>query len=206
MRWVNPAAQALREQGVPLYEPTMMLITPFDRAVKGATVDPIGIWYGDDAEDILIQDINTGVATTRTFYRGLTKQIEVTEEVGLDILPLTVELSRLEPAVRIAFYQHEPRGAVVQIFRRTYDPATLRPVAGVPEALWLGKVNKAPDSSVIEGQSVITVDLVSSARVLTIPSGLTKSDAAQSKRMGDRFRRYKSTTKDWDVIWEGDKD
>lgn len=206
MRPVNAAAQALREQRHRIREVTMMLIWPADREAPSVRT-PIGIWAGEDAEDILVQDMVTGVATTRTFYTGLLGHDDITEAVGLEVRSLGVSLSRLEPAVRVAFYEKNPRGAAAQLYTRAYDPDTGRPVAGLPEPLWSGFVDTAPDSRPEPGgDSVIRAGLVSTASLLTITSADTKSDAAQRRRMGDRFRRYKSTTADWEVPWEGDRD
>lgn len=200
MRTVNAAAQAIREQRKTIREVPMMLIRTRNRTTNELV--PLGLWMGEDNEDILIRDIFTGVSSTRSFYTGMVGMGDVTHEAGLNVRPLEITLSRLEPAVRIAFYEHDPRGAQVQVFRRAYDPDTGRPVAGFPEAEFAGYVNTAPDSRPSPGgDSIISVDVVSTAMMLTIPSASTKSDATQRKRSGDRFRRYKATASQWEIPW-----
>lgn len=197
MRTVNPAAQALRESGR-FGERSLMWIRCRDR--DSNDVRAIGIWSGDDAEDIRVADLFTGEQRTITFYTGLMAVGEVTHETGIIIRPTQVTLSPLDTAVQIAFREREARGAQVQIWRRTYDVETGRPVAGLPEAWLSGYVNEAP-ISVDVGSASLSVDIVSTARMLTIASARKKSDEAQRRRDGDRFRRYKATAGDVDLAW-----
>ena len=56
------------------------------------------------------------------------------------------------------------------------------------------------------GAAILEMEVVSTARLLTIPNGRRKSDAAQRNRdPADRFRRYKAVARTIDVPW-GEKD
>jgi len=197
MRQVNPAAQALREIG---RAKIVSLLWIRCRNRETGAVAPIGIWSASDAENVMVADIFTGDLRDLTFYPGLLAVGEVTHETGIIIRPTQVTLSPLDTSVQIAFRERDARGAQVQIWRRTYDVDTQRPVSGLPEAWFSGFVNEAPISTDV-GSASLAIDIVSTARVLTIASARKKSDQAQRLRSGDRFRRYKATAGEIDLAW-----
>jgi len=134
------------------------------------------------------------------FHNTATTEIYTLHETGIIIRPTQVTLSPLDTSVQIAFRERDARGAQVQIWRRTYDVDTQRPVSGLPEAWFSGFVNEAPISTDV-GSASLAIDIVSTARVLTIASARKKSDQAQRLRSGDRFRRYKATAGEIDLAW-----
>ena len=107
---------------------------------------------------------------------------------------------------------HQPRGVrclpgirsarrKVQIWNRCYDPGTRTPL-GV-EPFFKGYVNDAPiERPVPGGVAVIEVgDRVDGADA-DDHLGVEEVHAAQQRRIGDIFRKYKTTAGRWDVPWE----
>ena len=197
----NAAAQAIREKARHINQRDMVWIKARSRSTN--ELHGIGLWTGDDVEDIAVTDILSGVTDTRTFHnKGLLGIGSVRYEVGLNIRPITISLSAIDEAVLDAINLYDPRGAEVQMWRRSYD-ANDKPVAVEP---WdFGYINGAPSERPAPGGSwSIEVELVTETRLLSEPSELRKSDQAQRRRNGDRFRRWKSQAK-WSVPW-GTKD
>ena len=120
--------------------------------------------------------------------------------------PVRLSLSALSAPVIDAVRLYDPRGARVQIWRRTLSPDTGLQV-GVPEPWFKGFCNKAPiPRPEPGGEAVLEMELVSTTRLVAIPNGRRKSDAAQRTRdPDDRFRRYKAIARTIDVPW-GEKD
>lgn len=161
----------------------------------------IGLWRGEDTEVITVTDLFTHVATARTFYSGGLKTIgSVRHEQGLNIRPVTIELSAFHDAVLAAIRQYEARGCPVQGFKRSYNPETGQAVAVEP---WFkGFLNRAPTTRPASGgEGTMSLEVVSTALLLTITPAAMKSDAAQRQRLGDRIRRYKNVASTWDVPW-----
>ena len=77
----------------------------------------------------------------------------------------------------------------------------------MPEPWFKGFCNKAPiPRPEPGGEAVLEMELVSTTRLVAIPNGRRKSDAAQLTRdTDDRFRRYKAIARTIDVPW-GEKD
>ena len=199
MRRVDPAAQAIREKRGAIKEVPMVWIGATDRD----TGEPrgIGLWRGEDTEVITVTDMWTHVASPRTFYNaGLSTIGSVSHEQGLNIRPVSIKLSAISDAALAAIRQYEARGVPVQGFKRCYDPDTYQPVAVEP---WFkGYLNKAPSVRPAPGgEPTLTLEVVSTALLLTISSAATKSDVAQRRRNGDRIRRYKNVAGTWDVPW-----
>lgn len=120
--------------------------------------------------------------------------------------PVRLSLSALSPPVVEAVRLYDPRGARVQIWRRTLSPDT-RLSLGSPEPWFKGFCNRVtiprPEPG---GDAILEMEVVSTARLLTIPAGRRKCDAAQRTRdPDDRFRRYKAIARTIDVPW-GEKD
>lgn len=200
MRGVSQPAQAQRERRGALLEILMMWIEARDRA--SGEIHGIGLWQGEDPESIRVTDMFTGVTEPRPFLSlGIISVGSIRYETGLDIRPVSVTLSSLSEPVEAAFRLYEARGARTQIWRRSYDPESRLPL-GEPEARFKGFVNSAPmERPEPGGEATIEVQLVSTARLLTFPSERKKSDEAQRLRGDDRWRRYKGTTRAWDVPW-----
>ena len=206
MRAVNSAAQALRAERGGLAERTLVWIAARNRLTDG--IEALGLWSGEDSETITVTDMWTGAPASRVFHgAGSTLGVSsVQHEAGLSVRPVRLSLSAIDPAVIDAVRLYDPRGAKVQIWRRTLSPETGLQV-GVPEPWFKGFCNKAPiPRPEPGGEAILEMEVVSTARLLTIPNGRRKSDAAQRSRdPNDRFRRYKAIAKTIDVPW-GEKD
>lgn len=202
MRAVDAAAQAVRAARAGLSERILMWIEARDRATNA--VEALGVWSGEDDEAITVQDLWSGATVTRTFAGAgaLLAVAGIRHQAGLAVRPATVSLSALDPSVAAAVRLYDARGGRVQIWKRTYAPETGLP-AGHPERLFKGFVNGAPiPRPVPGGEAVLEMELVSSARLLTIPAPRLKSDAAQQLRdPEDRFRRYKAAMGTADIPW-----
>lgn len=200
---VNSAAQAAREERRYFREVPMLWITARDWDTNEE--HGIGLWQGDDVEDIDVVDITSGMVVRHTFYnKGILSIGDVRYESGLNFRPVTISLARVNAAVLVAMAQYDARGGEVQMWRRCYDQ-NLRPIA--VEQWDFGYVNTAPSERAsltdAEGKAVewtIDLEIVSETRLLSEPSQLRKSHAAQVRRSGDAIRRYKSRAK-WPVPW-----
>ena len=206
MRAVDSAAQALRGERAGLAERIMVWIAARNRL--SGDVEALGLWTGEDSETITVTDLWTGAPATRVFHGAgsLIGISAVQHEAGLSVRPVRLTLSALSAPVIEAVRLYDPRGARVQIWRRTLSPDTGLPV-GEPEPWFKGFCNKAPiPRPEPGGEAILEMEVVSTVRLLTIPNGRRKSDAAQRTRdPNDRFRRYKAIAKTIDVPW-GEKD
>ena len=206
MRAVNSAAQALRAERGGLAERIMVWIAARNRLT--GDIEALGLWSGEDTETITVTDMWTGAPATRVFHGAgsLLGISPVQHEAGLSVRPVRLSLSALDAAVIDAVRVYDPRGARVQVWRRTLSPETGLQV-GVPEPWFKGFCNKAPiPRPEPGGEAILEMEVVSTARLLTIPNGRRKSDAAQRARdSSDRFRRYKAIARTIDVPW-GEED
>ena len=201
MRAVDPAAQGLRETRGGLAERLMLWIEARHRVTNA--VEGLGLWTGEDTEDITALDLWTNTTATRDF-QGAGGLLAVSRPAAhrrprgapgpRDALGARRDG---DPAVR----DYDVRGARVQIWRRTLSPETGLPV-GAPEPAFKGFVNRAPiPRPVAGGFAAIELECVSAVRLLTIPNGREKSDAAQRLRdPDDAFRQYKAIQKTGDAV------
>ena len=197
MRAVHPAAQALREKGK-IFEVPMLYVEARNRATN--TVDGIGFWAGPDHQSIAVMDLFTGVVQTRKFYMGLYRVSNVRYQRGLDIRPISVQLSSIPPAALKAFREYDTRWAKVHAYKRIYNRDTMEPVA--VETWFPGYIEGNPISRPATGdEGSLTVKVVSTVATLSVTSPIKKSDAVQRKRNGDRIRRYKRNVHMVDQPW-----
>jgi hypothetical protein len=198
-RAMSAAVLSVMEERRHIIDVPMVYIEGRDR-VSG---DPagIGLWRGEFTESIIVPDLFTGIDRRRTFYSGGLLEIgPVRFEAGLSIRPTTIRLSSINDAVLQAIRGYDARGATVQVWKRAYDPDTRQPIN--VRRWFKGFVNSAPSERPAPGgEASIEIEVVSQARMLTITSGLKKSHAAQQRREGDQFRKYKATAGDWSVPW-----
>jgi hypothetical protein len=202
MRAVDPAAQAAREARAGLAERLMLWIAARDRSTHA--VEALGLWTGEDTEEITVTDLWTGGIATRAFVgAGALLGVDgLQHAAGLQVRPVRVSLSAIDESVAAAVRLYDARGARLQIWKRTLSADTGLAL-GSPEPLFKGFVNRAPiPRPVPGGEAVLELEAVSAVRLLTIPAGRKKSDAAQRLRdSSDRFRRYKSIARTIDVPW-----
>lgn len=202
MRAVDPAAHAERLKRGGFQERVLVWVAGRNRTTDA--IEALGLWTGEDAETITVVDMFTGASATRTFHGAgaLLGISSIKHEAGLSVRPVRLSLSPLDPAVIEVVRLYDPRGAQVQIWKRTLSAETGLQL-GQPEPWFKGYCNKAPiPRPEPGGEATLEMEVVSTARLLTIPHGRRKSDVAQRRRdQDDRFRRYKSTAKTIDVAW-----
>ncbi|QYK42871.1 MAG: hypothetical protein KF887_07145 [Paracoccaceae bacterium] len=132
---------------------------------------------------------------------GLLRSDPVIAETGLVVRMQTIRLSGVHPRIDEAMRAYDARLAPVELHRLVLDPETGE-AAGPPVLLFRGVVDKAPIRTPEKGgTTTISLTLAPSARDLTRPLTLKKSDASQQLRGGDRFRRYADVSKVVDVWW-----
>lgn len=200
VRPVNTSAQNIRERRSGLSTRVMIYFEAQNRS-DNTPVD-LGLWTGEDTESITFTDMWTGASLTRTFYgAGTLLGVETPRYyTGFEVRPITITLSSISSAVTNLIRAYEPRGAKAQILLRSYEPDTMEAVAIEP--VWKGFVNRAPIPRPAPGEAAeMSVQLVSSARLLTIPFPRKKSNANQVKRAGDKFLRYAGAAEILNVPW-----
>lgn len=195
----NPAIEAHRALRRGVYAPYMLRVDGRNRS-SGA-VESVGFWQGADHEEIDAPDMFSGVMRRSTFYSHVDLNVgPIRYAVGLNVNSVDVSLSSITDATLAAFREYDPRGARAQIWVREYSTETMLPLGVVP--VFKGYVNGAPITRPEPGgAATISVELVSTAMSLTIPSAVKKSHEAQQRRQGDMINRYKATAGSWDVPW-----
>ncbi|MER2507812.1 MAG: hypothetical protein ABTQ27_03535, partial [Amaricoccus sp.] len=167
MREVDAAVQALRVSRAPMGTRQLVWIEARNRAT--GAVEGLGLWTGEEDEEITVQDRWTGATVTRLFRGagGLLGVEGIEQRAGFAVRPVTLRLSVIDPTVIAAVRLYDPRNARTQIWRRTYAGETGLAV-GHPEARFKGFVDKAPiPRPAPGGEAVIEARLVSAARLLT---------------------------------------
>ena len=200
VRPVDLAAQGIRERRSGLSTRVMIYFEAQDRD-DNTPVD-LGLWSGEDTESITFTDMWTGASLTRTFYgAGTLLGVETPRYyTGFEVRPVIISLSSISPAVTNLIRAYQPRGAKTQILLRSYEPDTMEAVAIEP--VWKGFINRAPIPRPRLGEEAkMSVQLVSSSRLLTIPAPRKKSHANQVKRAGDKFMRYAGAAEILNVPW-----
>ena len=184
MRAVNPAAQALRAERGGLAERWMVWIaarhrdTPWPRGARALV--------RRGRETITVTDLWTGASATRVFQGAgsLLGVVGLQHQAGLTVRPVRLvalgdrrDGDRRGPALR------RPRrpAADLEAHALDRDRAPGRPA----RAVFKGFVNRAPIPRPAAGGSAsLELEVVSAVRLLTIPAGRKKSDAAQQLRDG----------------------
>ena len=89
-------------------------------------IEALGLWSGEDTETITVTDMWTGAPATRVFHGAgsLLGISAVQHEAGLSVRPVRLSLSAMDAAVIDAVRVYDPRGARVQVWRRTLSPET----------------------------------------------------------------------------------
>jgi hypothetical protein len=157
----------------------------------------VGLWTGEEDRDFLIDGY------TRT-YGGAGAVLgldSIVMQAGLTVRMQRMTLSPLAPEAVAMIREYDAGLAPAEIHRAMFDPGTGNLIAPC-RRIWKGVVDSAPVTTAeLGGQSNIDLVLASAAQALTVGSSLTKSDATQQLRGGDRMRRYKSTTGKVPVAW-----
>jgi hypothetical protein len=164
---------------------SLLFVQPRDRAT-GLRVD-MGFWTGEDDR------IFTVDGTARTFVGGggLKSVDAIVMQVGLVVRMQRVLMAPLAAEVAQLLRGHDAFRAPTRIYRAMFDPETGSLVAN-PRRVWKGLLGKGPiQTPAAGGESTGEITLASAAEALTQGLTLTRSDAVQRQRGGDRFFRYK---------------
>src|SRR5918992_233573 len=123
MRAVDPAAHAERLKRGGFQERVLVWVAGRNRTTDA--IEALGLWTGEDAETITVVDMFTGASATRTFHGAgaLLGISSIKHEAGLSVRPVRLSLSPLDPAVVEGVRPYDPRGAEVQIWKRSASPS-----------------------------------------------------------------------------------
>lgn len=172
-------------------------------AKNRSTGDPesIGFWNGEDHETITIN------GDARVYYgAGTTLQVpRVVTEIGVKVRTHRITFSSVAPEVQVALRQYDARLAPIEVHRVLLDLDS-RNLVSEPHRVLKGWINKAPIPTKKPGDSAeMTIEMVTSARMLTRTLALLKSDESQKQRGGDRFRKYADISGDVQTYWGEEK-
>lgn len=157
----------------------------------------VGLWTGEEDRDFIID------GGTRTYGgAGAILGLDaIVMQTGLTVRMQRLNLSPLAPEVIAMIRDYDAGLAPAQIHRAMFDPATGNLIAA-PRRIWKGVVDSAQiHTAELGGESNVPLVLSSTAQSLTKGLSLTKSDAVQQLRGGDRMRRYKGSTGKASVSW-----
>jgi hypothetical protein len=173
----------------------LVWVQPRDRAT-GLRVD-MGFWSGEEDASFTIGGV------TRTYEGGgaLGSIDPIVMQAGLGVRMQRVMLAPLFDSVALLLRGYDAWRAPVQIHRAMFSPLNNALIAE-PKRLWKGLIDSAPiQTPAIGGESTVEVSLSSPAEALTHGLTLTRSDAVQSQRGGDRFYRFKDVSGSVQVSW-----
>lgn len=157
----------------------------------------VGFWTGEESASFTIN------GTVRTYVGGGALQSidPIVMQIGLVVRMQRFTLSPLFDEVAQLLRGYDAWRAPVQIHRAMFNPLTNALIAE-PRRIWKGMIDSAPiQTPAIGGESSVEVALTSAAETLTHGLTLTRSDAIQSQRGGDRFYRYKDVSGLVTVSW-----
>lgn len=157
----------------------------------------IGLWNGDD-------DLTFTIDGSPRVYNGALGRFDLEPVVyakGTDIRTHRITLSVNTPEVEDTFRGYVVKGAAVELHLALMDP-----ISGAfidVDRMFKGFINRAPISTPAlgSGGGTISVEMVSSMRLLTRTIAVKKTDQSQQLRSGDRFRRYGAVAAEVDVEW-----
>ncbi len=159
--------------------------------------ETMGLWNGADHQTFTVGGEERGY-----FGAGnVSEAPPVSMAVGLDVRMYRLQLAPLTPEVVQLIRGYDARFAPVEMHRVLFDPVTRRPV-DAPHRIFRGYIDEIditePEGG---GDARCEVIMATSARALTRVLALKKSDEVQSRRQGDRFRRYADISGVVDVWW-----
>lgn len=179
---IDVAAQAHRVARMGLVPRWLFWVESKNRTT-GLT-ETMGLWTGDQDEAFMIDG-----ASRDYLSASVVGFPSLTFGSGLGIQMQTLTLGPISPEVELLLYGYDPRLAPVEVHLVSLDPDTHNTIA--IERLYKGWIDEAPvKTDPLGGQKICEVSLAGSARGGTRTLSTKKSDAAQSLRGGDRFRRH----------------
>jgi len=158
--------------------------------------DPMGIWDGRDHQTF---EIN---GEARSFFGAGNVQslTAFTSQAGIVIENYTIDLAAFSPEVRQLVRGRDVRFARVEVYIVSFDPEAGAQLSIDP--IFKGTIDGASEEiGARGGDALVSLKLVSNARLLTRKLPLLKSQVAQSKRDGDRFFRYADVSGTVPVFW-----
>lgn len=157
---------------------------------------PLGLWNGSDHREFTVNGV------PRTYYgAGSLVQVQpLTYETGPVVRIQTVEFAPISPEVEQMLRGYDARLAPVELHLANFDPQTMELIS--IDRAFRGVLDKAPiPTPEIGNSSRIVAELASTARRMTRTVTAKKSDEAQKRRAGDRFRRYADVSGSVTVWW-----
>lgn len=157
----------------------------------------VGIWNGDD-------DLTFTIDGASRVYNGALGRFDLEPLVyakGTDIRTHRITLSANTPEIEDIFRGYVVKGAAVELHLALMDPLSGSLID--VDRKFKGFINRAPISTPAMGSGggTISVEMVSSMRLLTRTIAVKKTDQSQQLRSGDRFRRYGAVSAEVDVEW-----
>lgn len=195
MRSYSPVELAYLQRRTNVSTAALVWVTARNRATGAA--ETMGLWTGPYDRDFVID------GGSRTYLgAGPILGIDaIVMQTGLVVRMQRVTLSTFSAAVQQLIMGYDSGLAPCQVHRALFDTETGNLIAP-PRRIWKGYLDKAPMPVAAIGSTAgAEVQLASAARALTRGLTLTKSDASQSLRGGDRLRRYQDVTGKVSVAW-----
>lgn len=160
--------------------------------------ETIGVWNGEDTRVFTVE------GQTRTYIGGggFLSIGNIKNQIGLNIQQLMVTANAVSPEFITAMREYDPKGARVEIHLLFFDTDTDQVVSD-PYRAFKGWLNTAPvKTGAKNDSSVINLNHVGHARILTRLTPSKRSDENQRRRSGsDRFFRYVGITGTVQTSW-----
>jgi hypothetical protein len=157
----------------------------------------LGFTTGEQNEDYTI----SGSARTYVGGGAMAGLDPIVMQSGLTVRMQRARLQPLFPTVVQLLRGLDAWRAPAELHRAMINPETGALIAA-PHRLWKGVIDAAPIMTPeIGGDGTVDLTLASASEALTHGQTLTRSDASQTLRGGDRFFRYIAVTGKVPVFW-----
>ena len=167
------------------------------------SIEEIGCWNGDENAPIAVIRGRDGVTVTRDYYGGAPLEIgDIVRSSDLTVQTLSIDLSQLADAVRLAVRTHDVARAPMEIHEIIMSPVTGRPLAPDLPAFH-GIIDGAPIKTPrVGGTGKTTLNCVSEMMALLDRGNPEKASyEAQKLRAGDEWNLYAGTVESWQISW-----
>ncbi|MGD9476151.1 hypothetical protein [Shinella sp. G-2] len=166
-------------------------------------VETIGWWDGEEDANLSVIRGRDGLTVTRPYYGGAPIKLgDIVRTSGLTVETLSIDVSELADAVRVAVRTHDVADAPIEVHEILMSPETGRPLdPDLP--VFQGIVDGAPIKIPrIGGQGSVALKCVSEMMALLDRGNPEKSSyEAQLERDGDEWNLYAGAVETWDVKW-----
>lgn len=195
MKTFSPTALAYMQRRDGVVSKSLLWVRARNRTTGDE--EPIGVWTGDQDRVFSIG----GADRTYVGEGAMLPLDAIVQRAGVDVRLLRVVLNPLDATVAYLVHTLDVGLVPVEIHRALFDPSS-GDLIEEPHRVWKGFVDEAPVTTPeIGGQAMVELTLASAARNLQRGLTLTKSDAVQSLRGGDRFRRYGDVSGSVKIWW-----